>query len=123
MPHPHESFGEHMQQEAPDQFLASQGHDLVATAVAVVLVAHVHRVVLFIEVQQPTVRQGDAMAVTAQVRDHGVGARQTGLGVNHPLGWHQGVEDPLNLLWCDPRQAPLLKGPAQPADQAPAKVP
>lgn len=53
--HPHESPGEHMQQEAPDEFLASQRHDLVATAVTVVLIAHIHPVAFFIEVQQPTV--------------------------------------------------------------------
>jgi len=120
---PHKAFGQHMQQEAPDQFLASQGHDLVATAVAVVLVADIHRLVVLIEVEQPPVRQGDAMAVAAQVLDHGVGARQTGLGIDHPLGLHQGVEDPLDLRRRNPGQAPLLEGPAQAADETAAEVP
>jgi hypothetical protein len=64
-------------QEAADQFLPAQGHHLVAIVVTVVLVTHVHRGVVFIEAQQSTVGQGDAMAVAAQVVDDGVGAGQT----------------------------------------------
>ena len=81
MPHAHEPFWEHMQQEAADEFLPAQGHHLVTIVVTVVLVAHVHRGVVFIEAQQSTVGQGDAMAV-----ERAVGSVLEGGGVGRRWG-------------------------------------
>ena len=83
MAHPLEARGQDMQQEAPDQFFTTEGHHLTAVMIAVVLVAQVHR--LAIEGTQVTVGEGDAVALAPQVVDDGVGAGQTGLGVEHPF--------------------------------------
>ena len=58
--HPHEARGQHMQQEAPQEFLPGQGHDLTPVAVAVILIAQVHR--FPIETQQAAIGAGNAMA-------------------------------------------------------------
>ena len=51
--HPHEPFRQDMQQKATDQLLRGEGHQLSPVAVAVVLVAQLHR--RPVEVQQTAV--------------------------------------------------------------------
>lgn len=50
----HEALGQHMQQKAADEFVARQGQDLVAVAVAVVLVIELR--LIFVEAQEACVR-------------------------------------------------------------------
>ena len=58
--HPHEAFGQDMEEEAAQQLLPGQGHDLTPVAVAVILIAQVHR--FPIETQQAAIGAGNAMA-------------------------------------------------------------
>jgi len=72
----HNALGQDMEQEAPDQLLAAQGHDLVATLIAVVLVVERHLAVA--EVEQPALAEPNALSVAAEVCHHRLDVRQTG---------------------------------------------
>jgi len=97
--HPHQSHGQHVQQEAPDEFRGVQRQRLVLT-VAVVAIAQAHRIV--VQAQDACVADGDAMGVAGQIADQRRGVLQAGLGEDHPLLGHQRIEHGRDLARGDP---------------------
>ena len=70
-----------MEQEAADELVGGEGHDLLAvgTAAAIVLVAE--RDAAFVEAEEPAVRDGDAVGVARQVGEHRLGTGERRLSV------------------------------------------
>ena len=73
--------------------------------------------------RQARVAERDAVAVATQVVDHRLRVGDTGLGIDHPVARHQGIEHILHLcLAADARQFTRLNGLAQQVDHPPPKV-
>jgi len=118
---PHQPLGQDMQQEAAHEFLAIEDERLVSVAVAVVLVAQSHLVVVHGE--DTGVADGDPACVARQVAHHRVGVFETVLAVDHPLGGHQGAELIINVTGPgDPVEFAAIGGLAQGTHQVPTKV-
>ena len=84
--------GQHMQQEAAHELGAGQRHDLAthAAAGAVVLPAEGHAA--RVHAEQSAVGDRHPVRVARQVGQHGRGAGERALGVDHPFGAAQGRE-------------------------------
>ena len=109
-----------MEQETAQQLFAVEGHHLVLS-VAVVLVGQFDLTAL--EVKQAGIAQCSAVAVAAQVVDHGLGVGQTGLGVDDPLGAHQGIKHGVDLSGAFEALEPAgFDGLAQGADETPTHM-
>src|SRR3990172_4583384 len=122
MANTHKPLGQDMEQEAAQEFHACEGHDLVATLVAIVLVIELH--LILVEAEDPCIGQRDPMAVARQVIHHRLGVGETGLRVDHPLGGHKAVEHGADLRWLlDTRQLAVFQVPAQATDEAAAYMP
>ena len=74
-----------MEQEAADELVGGERHDLLAvgTAAAIVLVAE--RDAGLVEAQEAAVRDGDAVGVARQVGEHRLGPGEGELGIDHPV--------------------------------------
>ena len=79
-----EAVGQHVQQEAADEFVSLEGHGL--RCVGVFIVFPPEGDVAVVEADQPVVRNGDAMGIAAQVVEHVPGVAERRLRVDHPLG-------------------------------------
>ncbi len=80
-----EALGEDMQQEAADKLVGRDGHDLLATAVPIVLPAETNGAI--IDVDEAIVGDGDAVRVAADVIEDLLGSGEGRLGVDHPRGF------------------------------------
>ncbi len=78
-----EALGEDVQQEAAGE-LTEREREGAGPATAVVLVAEAHDLV--IDVEQPVVRDRDAVGVAGQILEHAFGALEGWLGIDHPFG-------------------------------------
>lgn len=78
-----------------DQLLGLQPQPLVRSPVGIVAVVEPDPAALALV--QPSVAQGDAVAVAGEVVDHLLGVAQAGLGVDHPVGGGERFEHRLEL--------------------------
>lgn len=79
-----EAAWQDMKQEAADELVGRQCHDLLAigAVAAVVLVAESDAAL--VEGDQPAVRNRDPVSVAGQIGEHRLRSRERRLGVNHP---------------------------------------
>lgn len=75
--------GKAMQQEAADEFLRRQSHNLARAGIAIVLPAK--RDLAVFQRQQPVVGNRHAMGVAAEILDDMERSAEGGLGVDHPF--------------------------------------
>lgn len=89
-----EAFGQHMSEEAADEFVWRQRHDALTlgTIAAIVFVAEGNAGL--IHGDQAAVRDGDAVGVAREVSEHGLGPREGGLGIDHPALFTQRRDAP-----------------------------
>ena len=73
-----------VQQEAADELVGAERHDLLPVwcGTAIVLVAE--RDPMLVEPQEATVRDGDPVSVAREIGEHGFGTGEGRLGVDHP---------------------------------------
>ncbi len=83
MPDAHESSGEHVQKEAPQELRGGKSHRALLATVGIVLPAEGDT--LLVEVQQAMIGDGHAMGVAAQVAQHLHGPTEGGLGIDDPV--------------------------------------
>ena len=87
----HETAGHHVQEEAPEEFVGVQRHDLSAVVVRVILPPEADAPVGVLD--EPIVRQRDAMGVPPKVLEHLVGAGEGALGIHDPVERPQPTEE------------------------------
>ncbi len=78
-----EAFWEDVKKEAATE-LGEREREGARPATAVVLVSEAHALV--IDVEQPVVRDRDAVGVAGQIFEHVLGIVERRLGIDHPLG-------------------------------------
>ena len=83
MPEAHEAAGQHMQQEASDKFVGVERHGLDTIALTTVAVGKADPPVTHVE--DPVVRDGDAMRIAADIVQDVCRACKGRLGVDDPL--------------------------------------
>ena len=81
-----------MQQEAADEFVGRQRHDLVLVVMAIVAPAEADLAAG--ERDQPAVGDGDAVRVAAEIGQYRLGAGERALGIDDPLAPPQLGEAP-----------------------------
>ena len=79
-----EALRKNVEQEAADEFVRAQCHGALAigTIAAIILVAE--RDTMFVERDQPTVRDGDAVSVSRQIGEHRFRPGEGRLAVHDP---------------------------------------
>ena len=83
VPNALEAVGQHVEQEAPDEFIGRQGHCLDVSAGPIVFPLETNLTVL--DVQQAVVRDGDAVSISAHIVEDLVRTGERAFGINHPL--------------------------------------
>ena len=83
VPNANQAAGQNVQQEAAQELMSGNGHDLVLAAVSVVPPAEGDALV--VKSHEPMVGDGDAMCVAGQVVENMFGAAERWLGVDHPI--------------------------------------
>ena len=91
LPDTHEAARENVLDEAPEKLHRGQRHRAALVAVGVVLPRKRH--VLAVEGEQPVIADRDAMGVATEVPQDGGRAPEGGLGVHHPVGLEEGVDE------------------------------
>ena len=85
-----EAGGQHMQQEAADEFVGLKRHGLRCSGMFVVF--PLEGDVAVVEADQPVVGYGYAVGVAAQIVDHVSGVAEGRLRIDHPLSLCRGCE-------------------------------
>ena len=121
-----EALGQHVEEEAPEEFVGAEGHDPLLAAMGVVLPPETDLAVL--EGDQPMVGNGDAMGVTGQVVQNIVRTAKGRLGVNDPVLAEEGTNQrpeklgiAKGLLISVKSEFPLSEGPLQARHKLAAK--
>ena len=78
-----QAAGQDVQQEAAQELMGGNGHDLLLAAVGIVSPAEGDAIVF--EGHEPMVGDGDAMGVAGQVVENMFGAAEGWLGVDDPV--------------------------------------
>ena len=78
-----QAAGQDVQQEAAQELMSGNGHDLLLAAVGIVSPAEGDAIVF--EGHEPMVGDGDAMGVAGQVVENMFGAAEGRLGVDDPV--------------------------------------
>ena len=78
-----QAAGQDLQQEAAQELMSGDGHDLVLAAVSVIPPAEGDAIIF--EGHEAMVGDGHAMGVARQVVENLLGAAKGRLGVDHPL--------------------------------------
>jgi len=86
-----ETIRQTVEQEAANELVYFEAHDLLLAIIRVVSVAEGDPAVL--ETQDAMVGDGDAMGVGAEVGEHALGSRKGRLGVNDPVDASQRVAE------------------------------
>lgn len=84
MTYPHESWREHVKQEAPDELLSVESHRLLLSSIGVVLPAK--RDAAVVERNEAIVRDGDAMGIASQVLQDLAWPTERFFRVDNPFG-------------------------------------
>src|SRR5579863_3617864 len=86
--------GQHVEQEAADEFDRIEGHGLGTRMIGIVFPVKADAAVF--QSAKPVVGDGDAMGVASQILEHTPGSTEGRLDVNHPFevsgGFTQGLE-------------------------------
>ncbi len=90
MADPVEAAGHGVLQEAADELVGLQSHDLGLAVLAIVFSGEADLAVL--EPDQTAVGDGDAVGVAAEIAEHLLGASEWRLGVDDPLDLGHGIE-------------------------------
>ncbi len=79
-----EASWKNMEQEAADELVGEQRHDLrsISLVAPVVLIAECDPVIA--EADEPPVRDRDPVGVAREIAQNGLGSSEWRLGVNHP---------------------------------------
>ena len=72
-----------VQQETPDELIGRQGHDFALVVMPIIAPAEPDPIARHID--QPAVRDGDAVRVTTEIGQGRSGAGEGTLGINYPL--------------------------------------
>ena len=86
-----EAAREHVQEEAAEEFVDIEGHDLHAIVVGVVSPAKPDDAVL--QAEEAVVGEGRAVGVPAEIREYVLGTGEGPLGVDDPLGGAEGGDE------------------------------
>ena len=78
-----ESVRKNVQQEAPDEFVGAQGHELGLFVVAIILPAEAD--LSLVQAHEAAVGDGDAMGVATKIGEDLFGAAERGVGEDDPL--------------------------------------
>jgi hypothetical protein len=87
---PDEAVGHDVEQEAADELLGLERHDLHAIPVGVVLPAEADDPV--VEAEEAVVGEGDPVRIAAEVLEHWGGAGERAFGVDDPVGAAELIE-------------------------------
>jgi hypothetical protein len=79
----HESPGQDVDEKSPQKLISRDGHDLLLTAVGVVLPAK--RDSSFAKSDEPMVGDGDTVGVAGEIVEHMLSAAEGRLGIDDPL--------------------------------------
>jgi hypothetical protein len=79
-----------MQQETPNELIGRQGHHLALVVMPVI--APTEADLLARHVDQPAIRDGDAVRIATEIGQDRRGTGKGALGINHPLGASQFAE-------------------------------
>ena len=91
MANAHEAARYHVKQKAPQEFVGGERHDFSAVVVRVVLPAKPDTALAMID--EPIIRQGDAVGVPPQVGEHLLRAGKGSLRIHDPVDAPQATED------------------------------
>ena len=123
-----EAVGQGVEEEAPDELVRGQPHDLGGAVLAVVLPGEGD--VVLVAGDEPAIGDGDAMGVAAEIGEHLGGAAEGLLGIDDPVdppqGWRDGLRtDPARRARPDRRRsaAPFVEGGGEPLEEQPAEQP
>ena len=73
-----------VKQEAADELVGAERHDLLAVRAIAAIILVAEGDAGLVEGEQPPVRDGDAVGVAREIGEHGFGAGEGWLGVDHP---------------------------------------
>ena len=83
VPNLHETGGQDVEKEAPDELSSLESHGAASDVVPRVAPAKAHLAV--VDAYQPAVRDGNPVRVACQILRHMLGSAERRLGVDHPL--------------------------------------
>jgi hypothetical protein len=86
MPDAVEAVGQDVDQEPADELVGAEPHDPLPVAGLDPVVLPAERDRVGVGADQAAIGDGDAVGVAAEIGEHGLGAAEGGLGVDHPLG-------------------------------------
>src|SRR6185437_12656271 len=108
VPNLHETGGQDVEKEAPDELSSLESHGAASVVVPRVAPAKAHLAVL--DAYQPSVRDGNPVRVACQILQHMLGSAERRLGVDHPLLTSQASEQRVEGARC--RECNQLAGEA-----------
>ena len=91
----HQSFRQHMHQEAADKLVTMQRHDF-RLVVFVVFIAEPD--LIFLQVDESLVTDRNPVAITCEVCDDAIGMIEAMFAIHHPVFLHQLVEYPIDFI-------------------------
>ena len=83
--HAVEPIGEHVKKKAPDEFVGSQTHDLLALMPMVTIVFPSEGDMIVVDVNDTAVGDGDPMGVATEIGEHLVGPAERRLAIDDPI--------------------------------------
>ena len=84
-----EPVGQDVDQEAADELVGVERHELVAGVALGPVILPFESHALAVEGDEPAVGNGDPVGVAGQVGEHSVGSAKRALGIDHPFGLSQ----------------------------------
>ena len=102
-----EAPGQHVQQEASQELICGEGHDLLLAAVSVVLPAEGD--VIPVEADEAMVGDGDAMGIAGEIVKHVLGSAEGRLGIDDPVLAEELVQEVAKVLLFDKRSARAME--------------
>ena len=99
-----EALRKNVEQEAADEFVRAQCHGALAIGAIAAIILVSERDTMFVERDQPTVRDGDAVGISRQIGEHRFRPGERWLGVHDPAllaQWSQVTEEGASLAQAD----------------------
>src|SRR6202040_2242925 len=84
-----EPVGQYVDQEAADELVGVERHELVAGVALGPVILPFESHALAVEGDEPAVGNSDPVGVAGQVGEHSVGSAKRALGIDHPFGLSQ----------------------------------
>ena len=92
------AVGQNVQQEAADKFVAVEGHEAIALLALTPIILPLEGDATRFEGDEPAVGDSDTVGVAREIRQHLIGPRERALGIDHPLGAMQRLQEGAKLL-------------------------